>query len=80
MKMPMSPAARRKLGNLVGQAHRTVAELIGERGGSASNVRLTGPWAQKTLAETAEAAAAGDRSAETAIKIVKQARRLGGQH
>ncbi|HEY2910374.1 MAG TPA: DUF6334 family protein [Gemmataceae bacterium] len=51
--------------------------MIRERGGSASNVRQAGPWAEKTLADTAEAAANGDRTAATAIKIVKQAKRLG---
>src|SRR5262245_10929304 len=71
---------KRKLGNLVGQADQGVAEAILQRGGSAGNVRQTGPWADKTLAETAEAAVSGDRTAETAIKIVKQARRLGQQH
>ena len=78
--MALSRAAGRKLGNLVGDADRTVAEMILERGGNASNVRQAGPWANKTLAETAEAAAQGNRAADTAIKIVKQARRLGQQH
>lgn len=76
----LSGAVKKKLGNLAGDADRTVGEMIVERGGNASNVRQTGPWANRTLAETAEAAVQGDRSAETAIKIVKQARRLGQQH
>jgi hypothetical protein len=76
----MSPAARRALGNLIGHANRTVAEMVRDRGGNASNVRQTGPWAHKTLEETAEAAAKGDATAATAIKIVKQARRLGEEH
>ena len=76
----MSPGARRRLGNLVDHADRTVAEMIRERGGNASNVRQAGPWADKSLGETAEAAAQGDPTAATAIKIVKQARRLGEKH
>jgi len=76
----MSSRARRKLGNLVEFAERTVADMIRERGGNASNVRQAELWAEKTLEETAEAAARGDASAETAIKIVKQARRLGEEH
>ena len=78
--MALSRAARRKLGNLVGDADSTVAEMILQRGGNAANVRETGPWANKSLAETAEAAVQGDKAAGTAIKIVKQARRLGQQH
>ncbi len=78
--MPLSRAATRKLGNLSGDADRTVADMIRERGGTASNVRQAGPWATRTLGEAAVAAVAGDASAETAIKIVKQARRLGEEH
>jgi hypothetical protein len=78
--MPLSRAAARKLGNLAGHAGETVADMIRQRGGNESNVRHAGPWADQTLADTAEAAVQGDRSAETAIKIVKQARRLGQEH
>ena len=78
--MDLGPAAARKLGSLVEDADRTVAEMIRERGGTASNVRQAGPWASRTLAEAAVAAVAGDAGAETAIKIVKQARRLGEQY
>jgi len=78
--MELSEAARRKLGNLAAEAERKVSELIRKRGGNASNVRQAGPWADKMLGETAEAAAHGDQSAASAIKIVKQARRLGQKH
>lgn len=78
--MPLSPASARKLGTLAGDAGRTVAEMIRERGGSGSNVRQAGPWGTRTLGEAADAAVAGDTVAETAIKIVKQARRLGEQY
>lgn len=78
--MTLSNAARRKLGNLVDQTGQTVAEMIRQRGGNAANVRQAGPWANRTLGEAAEAAAQGDRSAAAAIKIVKQARRLGQKH
>lgn len=76
----MSPAARKKLGNLVDHAARTVAEMIRERGGNNSNVRQAGIWAGRTLEEAAEAAAAGNSKAATALKIVKQARRLGEEY
>ena len=78
--MPLSPAAIRKLGNLAGDADRTVAEMIRDRGGTASNVREAGHWAGRTLGEAATAAVAGDMSAKTAIKIVKDARRLGEKY
>lgn len=78
--MKLSKAAKRKLGRLVESAERTVAEMIRERGGSTSNVRQAGQWAERTLREAAEAAADGDRKAATAIKIVKQAKRLGKKH
>jgi hypothetical protein len=78
--MALSRAARRKLGNLVDEADRAIAEVILERGGNASNVRQAGHWSGKSLGETAEAAAQGDQAAATAIKIVKQAKRLGEEH
>jgi hypothetical protein len=47
---------------------------------TAHGVEQAGPWAEKTLGETAEAAAGGDQTAATALKIVKQAKRLGEEH
>lgn len=44
------------------------------------SINEAGHWAQKTLGEAANAAVAGDESAETAIKIAQQARRLGQEH
>jgi hypothetical protein len=76
----MGKKIRNKLGNLIDHADRTVAEMIRERGGNASNVREAGSWAYLTLEETAEAAVNGDRSAGRAIKIVKDAFRLGRKY
>lgn len=78
--MELGKPAKRKLGNLADEADRKVSEMIRERGGNATNVRQAGPWAEKSLAETAEAAAEGDQTAASAIKIVKQAKRLGEKH
>jgi hypothetical protein len=39
-----------------------------------------GHWADKTLGEIAQAAAKGDRSAATAMKIIKQSARLGQKY
>jgi hypothetical protein len=78
--MKLSKAARRILGNLVGQADRIVADVIRDRGGGASNVREAGRWATQSLGEVAIAAACGDVGAVKAIKIVKEARRLGRKY
>jgi RHS repeat-associated protein len=71
---------RRKLGNLISRAEEKVADVIRSRGGGADNVRKAGPWAEKTLAETAKAAINGDGTAETAIKVAKGAGRLGQRY
>ena len=60
------------MGNLADKAKEKVSDLIRARGGNASTVREAGPWAEKTLGDTADAAVEGDASAETAIKLVKQ--------
>ena len=78
--MKLSKAAAKILRNLADQAERTVAEVIRERGGTASNVRAAGHWAGQPLGEVAEAAASGKAGAVKAIKIVKDARRLGQKY
>jgi hypothetical protein len=55
----MGSKIRNKLGNPIDHADRTVAEMIREQGGNTSNVRKAGPWANRTLKETAEAAVIG---------------------
>ncbi|MBI3658546.1 MAG: hypothetical protein HY232_19245 [Acidobacteria bacterium] len=76
----ISPAARKKLGNLANRVGEKVRDVIRSRGGTASNVNQAGHWADKTLGEAAQAAAKGDPTAETAIKIAKEAGRLGQQY
>jgi hypothetical protein len=75
----LSAGARKKLGKLANRSDEKVRDVIRSRGGTASNVNQAAPWADNTLGETAQAAANGDPSAESAIKIAKQAGRLG-QH
>ncbi|MBA4787822.1 MAG: Hint domain-containing protein [Brevundimonas sp.] len=70
-------ACERLLGNLLPRAGEIARTVARSRGASASNVRQMGPWADCTLQQVAEAAARGDRSAATALKIIKQAGRLG---
>ncbi len=78
--MKLTKAIRRKLGTLVDVADQTVAEVIRTRGGNAANVQEAGPWANQSLGEAAKAAVEGDATAAKAIKIAKQARRLGQEH
>ena len=61
--MKLSEAAKSVLGTLVGDADRTVADVIRGRGGSASNVRESGHWANQLLGEAAKAAAKTSASA-----------------
>jgi len=63
------------LGNLASRAGEKLRNVITSRGGTKANVNEAGPWADKTLGETAKAAVDGDETAETAIKIAKQARK-----
>jgi len=73
----LSKAARDVLGDLIDNAGETVGAVIRARGGNASNVREVGHWAYRSLGEAAEMAAAGDPLAAKAVKIAKQAGRLG---
>lgn len=57
----------------------TVADVIRSRGGGGQEVRQAGEWAQRTPREAAEAAVGGSATAATAVKIAKQARRLGNK-
>jgi RHS repeat-associated protein len=76
----LSGSARKKLGNLASRAGEKVRDVIRSRGGTASNVNQAGNWADKTLGEAAQAAANGDSAAETAVKVAKQAGRLGQKY
>ncbi|MBX9681727.1 MAG: hypothetical protein K2X38_23460 [Gemmataceae bacterium] len=78
--MSIPKKVRDKLGTLIDLASLTVAEAIRQRGGTAKNVRQTGHWAEKTVLEAATEAVSGDPLAVTAIKIVKDARRLGEKY
>jgi hypothetical protein len=78
--MKITKAIRRKLGTLVGLADQTVAKVIRARGGVAANAREAGLWAEKTPGEPARSAVEGDPEAASAIKIAKQARRLGEKY
>ncbi|WP_298325119.1 RHS repeat-associated core domain-containing protein, partial [Asticcacaulis sp.] len=76
----LTPSARKRLGNLSDRADETMRDVARNRGASNSNVRAMGHWADKTLKETAEAAAKGDASAVKALKIMKEGGRLGQKY
>ena len=76
----LSPSARKELGNLADRAGEKIRDVIRSRGGSAANVNQVGHWADRTLGDAAKAAANGDATAKTAIKIAKAAARLGQQY
>lgn len=70
----LSPAHRRSLGNLAGDADKTVSEMIRLRGGGAGQVaQLETGYGQLTLREIARRAVNGDPQAIKALKMIKQA-------
>lgn len=66
----------KKLGNLVNFKNSIIADAIRERGGGQGQVnQLQSDYQSLTVGELANMAALGDAEAETAIKILKQARK-----
>jgi RHS repeat-associated protein len=81
LAMALSPKAAKILGNLGGQAAKTIAQLIRLRGGGGSQINAVATYLRNlSLGEVAERAAGGDEAAKTAIKIVKDAKRLGEKY
>ncbi len=72
---PGAGEIRKKLGKLAERRLELVRDVIVDRGGSAANVKMAGPWADRTLEETALNDVAGNPEARKALKIVKQASR-----
>jgi hypothetical protein len=67
---------QKKLGSLVNLKDKTIDEAIGERGGGQSQVnQLRTDYQTQKVGELANLAAEGDSEAETAIKILKQAKK-----
>jgi hypothetical protein len=75
--MALSRAARKRLKGFIEHAERTVWDMARERGGGAQVANEAGHYAHKTLAEVAEDAAKGERLAVKALKLVRDAKRLG---
>ncbi len=74
-EIPLTPGGLRKLGNLMELKDKNIAEAIRERGGGQGQVnQLRTDYQKLQVGELANLAADGDEDAETAIKILKQAR------
>ncbi|MEC4813501.1 MAG: hypothetical protein SAK29_09555 [Scytonema sp. PMC 1069.18] len=75
-EVKLSPGGLKKLGNLAILKDKIVAESIRERGGGQGQVnQLRTDYQNFRVGELANLAATGDADAETAIKILKQARK-----
>ena len=72
----LTPSGQKKLGNLVNLESVVIADAIRQRGGGQAQVdQLRTDYQNKTVGELANLAVEGDADAETAIKILKQARK-----
>jgi hypothetical protein len=72
----LTPGGLKKLDNLVNLKDNIIADAIRERGGGQSQVnQLQSDYQNMKVGELANLAAEGDEEAETAIKILKQARK-----
>ncbi|KQZ17943.1 hypothetical protein ASD47_10835 [Caulobacter sp. Root1472] len=76
----VTPSVASKLGTLTSRAGEQTGDVARSRGASAAVVREMGPWANKPLGETAQAAVRGDTKAQQAIKLTKDANRLGQRY
>jgi hypothetical protein len=72
----LTPGGLKKLGNLVNLKDNIIADAIRERGGGQGQVnQLQSDYQNMKVGELANLAAEGDEEAETAIEILKQARK-----
>lgn len=75
-EVKLTPGGLKKLGNLVNLKDNIIADAIRERGGGQGQVnQLRSDYQNIRVGELANRAAEGDAEAETAIKILKQARK-----
>ncbi|MGG6270312.1 hypothetical protein ACQ4M3_38005 [Leptolyngbya sp. AN03gr2] len=72
----LTPGGQKKLGTLVELKDLSISDAIRQRGGGQSQINQLATNIQTlTVAELANLAADGDSDAETAIKILKQAKK-----
>lgn len=77
----LTKGGRKKIGNLVHLRDITAREAIRQRGGRQQQVKqLQQGYADLTVGDLANLAAQGDREAEKAVKIIKQARKKGDKY
>ncbi len=75
-KIQLTLGGLKKLGKLVDLKDNLIADAIRQRGGGQSQVnQLRSDYQNLTVGELANLAAEGDEDAETAIKILKQAKK-----
>ncbi len=75
-EVKLTRGGQKKLGNLVDLKDIEIAEAIRQRGGGQDQVnQLQTDYQDLKVGELANLAAEGDSDAETAIKILKQARK-----
>lgn len=75
-EIQLTRGGQKKLGNLATLKDLDIAEAIRQRGGGQSQVdQLQTDYQNRRVGELANMAAEGDTEAETAIKILKQARK-----
>jgi hypothetical protein len=72
----LTRGGQKKLGSLAGMKDMIMAEAIRQRGGGQSQVsELRSDYQLLSVGEVANLAAAGDADAETALKLLKQAKK-----
>lgn len=75
-EVKLTRGGQKKLGNLVDLKDLDIAEAIRQRGGGQAQVdQVRTDYQDIKVGELANLAAQGDSDAETAIKILKQARK-----
>ncbi len=80
-EIKLTPGGLKKLGSLVKIKDEIIADAIRERGGGKGQVnQLRSDYQNLTVGELANLAADGDTDAETAIKILKQARKKSDKY
>lgn len=75
-EVKLTRGGQKKLGNLIELKDLEIAEAIRQRGGGQSQIdQIRTDYQDLEVGELANLAAQGDTDAETAIKILKQARK-----
>ena len=77
----LTPEGRVAISNLLSRAGDRAGDVARDRGASASNIReKMGKWADVPLGALANAVGRREPGSVTALKMVKQADRLGQKH